>query len=169
MKFNNKLLILKNKQCISIDEFQFKCAIGKFGLTNNKREGDKKTPKGIYGLGDLFYRSDRVLKPKTKLNCIKINTKMGWCDDPNDKKNYNKLIDINLTKRREKLYRKDGKYDYLLPILYNTSKRTLYKGSAIFIHLTKNYNPSAGCITLVKKDFLILIKLLKKNTKIKIG
>lgn len=99
MKFNNKLLILKNKHCISIDDFHFKCSIGKFGLTSNKREGDKKTPKGIYGLGDLFYRSDRVLKPKTKLNCLKINSKMGWCDDPNDKENYNKLININRSKK----------------------------------------------------------------------
>ena len=169
MKFNNKLLILKNKHCISIDDFHFKCSIGKFGLTSNKREGDKKTPKGIYGLGDLFYRSDRVLKPKTKLNCLKINSKMGWCDDPNDKENYNKLININRSKKREKLYRKDSKYNYLIPILYNTSKRTPYKGSAIFIHLTKNYNPTAGCIGLIKKDFLILARLLKKNTKMKIN
>ena len=42
------------------------------------------------------------------------------------------------------------------------------KGSAIFIHLTKNYKPTAGCIALKKKDFLILIKLINKKTKIKI-
>ena len=43
------------------------------------------------------------------------------------------------------------------------------KGSAIFIHLTKNYNPTAGCIAISKKDFLILIKLINKNTKISIS
>ena len=41
-------------------------------------------------------------------------------------------------------------------------------GSAIFIHLTKNYKPTAGCIALSKKDFLVLIKLINKNTKIRI-
>ena len=42
------------------------------------------------------------------------------------------------------------------------------RGSAIFLHLTKNYRPTAGCIALKKKDFLILIKLINKKTKIKI-
>ena len=42
------------------------------------------------------------------------------------------------------------------------------KGSAIFLHLTKNYKPTAGCIAIKKKDFEILIKIIKKNTFIKI-
>ena len=44
----------------------------------------------------------------------------------------------------------------------------LNKGSAIFIHITKDYRPTAGCIGLSEKDFLILIKIIKKNTIIKI-
>ena len=40
------------------------------------------------------------------------------------------------------------------------------KGSAIFIHLTKNYKSTAGCIAILKKDFLILAKLINKNSKI---
>ena len=62
----------------------------------------------------------------------------------------------------------DHKYDYLLVINYNTKKTIANKGSAIFIHLTKNYYPTAGCIALKKKDFLILLKLINKKTKIKI-
>jgi L,D-peptidoglycan transpeptidase YkuD (ErfK/YbiS/YcfS/YnhG family) len=53
-------------------------------------------------------------------------------------------------------------------IKYNTNKIIPNRGSAIFIHLTKNYKPTAGCIALKEKDFLILLKLVKKNTKIKI-
>ena len=53
-------------------------------------------------------------------------------------------------------------------INYNIPKRITGKGSAIFIHLTKNYKPTAGCIALDKKDFLILAKLINKKTKIKI-
>ena len=41
-------------------------------------------------------------------------------------------------------------------------------GSCIFLHLTKDYKPTAGCIALKKIDFLILLKLIEKNTKIKI-
>ena len=66
------------------------------------------------------------------------------------------------------MYRKDYKYDYFIPINYNTKKTILGKGSAIFLHLTKNYVPTAGCIAIQKKDFLILIKLINKKTKIKI-
>ena len=67
------------------------------------------------------------------------------------------------------MYRKDHKYDYLLVINYNIKKTIANKGSAIFIHLTKNYYPTEGCIALKKNDFLILIKLINKKSKIKIG
>ena len=43
------------------------------------------------------------------------------------------------------------------------------KGSCIFIHLTKNYKPTVGCIVLKKKDFLIMLRIINKNTKIKIS
>ena len=57
---------------VKLDEFKLKCSIGKNGITNNKIEGDKKTPKGLYSLGNLYYRSDRLKKPATSLKCIKI-------------------------------------------------------------------------------------------------
>ena len=40
------------------------------------------------------------------------------------------------------------------------------KKPKIFIHLTNNYKPTAGCIALKKKDFLIMLKLINKNSKI---
>ena len=92
---------------------------------------------------------------------------MGWSNNPEDK-NYNKEIIIKKERGYEKLYRKDNKYDLLILIKYNYKKTKKGLGSAIFIHLTKNYKPTAGCIALSKKDFLILIKLIKKKTKIKI-
>ena len=93
---------------------------------------------------------------------------MGWCDDIKSKKYYNKLIKVNKKIRHEKLFRKDYKYDFMIPINYNTRKTRLGKGSAIFLHLTKNFGPTLGCITIKKKDFLILLKLINKNTKIRL-
>ena len=161
-------IILKNKHSLKIDDFNFKCCIGKNGLSNKKREGDKKTPIGIFSLGNLYYRNDRLKKPFTKLNCIKIHKRMGWSNNTKDKKKYNKLIDIRNQIKYEKLYRKDYKYDLIIPIKYNWNKNILNKGSCIFLHLTKTYKPTAGCIALRKKDFLILLKLINKKTKIKI-
>ena len=158
---------IKNKYTLLFDEFEFKCCIGACGFTSDKYEGDKKTPTGLFSLGDLYYRSDKVEKPKTKLKCIKIKKNMGWCNDINSKF-YNKEIKIKKKVKYEKLFRNDYKYDYLIPIKYNWLKPKRKKGSARFIHLTKNYNPTAGCIALSLKDFLILVKLIKKNTKIRI-
>ena len=93
---------------------------------------------------------------------------MGWCDDVSSSKYYNKLIKTNINLSYEKLFRKDNKYDLIIPIKYNFSKRILKKGSCIFIHLTKNFKPTLGCIALKKNDFLIMLKLINKKSKIKI-
>ena len=162
-------IIVKNKETLIFQEFNFKCCVGRKGLTRNKFEGDKKTPKGNFSLGNLYFRKDRNLKPITKLKCIPIKKKMFWCNDIKNKKKYNKLISNNKNIDHEKMFRKDYKYDYVLPIKYNTCNPKLGKGSAIFIHLTNNYNPTLGCIAISKKDFLILLKIINKKTKIKIG
>ena len=162
-------IILKNKATLKYDEFIFKCNIGKRGLTKNKVEGDKKTPIGKFSLGSLYYRKDRVSKPLTKLKCIPIKKEMGWCDDVKNKKFYNKIMKIRKKKiKHEKLFRRDSKYDLMIPINYNTHKPKIGKGSAIFLHLSKNLNPTLGCINLKKKDFLILAKLINRKTKIRI-
>tara|TARA_A100000164_G_scaffold336357_1_gene329056 strand:+ start:43 stop:537 length:495 start_codon:yes stop_codon:yes gene_type:complete len=161
-------IILKDKVTLAFDEFIFRCSIGKKGTTKKKIEGDKKTPSGTFSLGNLYYRKDRHTKPVTKLKCIPINKEMGWCDDIQNKKYYNKLIKINKNIHHEKLFRRDKKYDFIIPIEYNTKKPKIPKGSAIFIHLTNNFKPTLGCVALEKKDFLILIKLINKKTKIKL-
>ena len=164
------IIILKNKDKLICNDFEFKCVIGKTGKIKKKKEGDKKTPIGTFSLGNLFYRHDKKNIPETKLKCIKIKKNMGWCDDPRSKKKYNKLIKIEKKVRLsyEKLFRKDSIYDYLIPINYNTKDRILGKGSAIFLHLTKNFKKTNGCVALKENDFLILVKIINKNTKIKI-
>ena len=161
------LIKLKNKQYLIYDDFKFKCCIGKNGLKSRKREGDKCTPKGTFEIGKVYYRSDRIIKPKTKLQTIKITKKMGWCDDPYNK-NYNKEIILNKKIKGEKLFRESEIYDILIVIKYNIKKIKQFKGSAIFIHLTKNYIPTKGCIALKKNDMLILLKLIKPGDKISI-
>jgi len=159
---------VKNKHTLQIDEFKFRCCIGKKGSTRNKKEGDKKTPKGIFEIGNLYFRKDRKEKPSTSLKSIEINKDMGWCDDVGFPKKYNKLIKIEKKIKHEKLKRKDYKYDFLIPIKYNFNKPISGKGSCIFLHLTKDYKPTEGCVALKEKDFLIMLKLIKKNSKIKI-
>ena len=161
-------ILVKNKHTLQIDEFKFRCCIGKKGSTRNKKEGDKKTPKGTFEIENLYFRKDRKEKPHTLLKCIQIKKDMGWCDDVRFPKKYNKIFKIEKKIRHEKLKRKDYKYDLLIPIKYNFNKPVTDKGSCIFIHLTKDYKPTAGCVALKEKDFLIMLKLIKKDSKIKI-
>tara|TARA_B100001758_G_scaffold103074_1_gene88257 strand:- start:109 stop:603 length:495 start_codon:yes stop_codon:yes gene_type:complete len=161
-------IFVKNKHTLQIDEFKFKCCIGKKGFTTNKKEGDKKTPKGTFKIENLYFRKDRIEKPITSIKCIEIKKNMGWCDDVRFPKKYNKLFKIKKKIKYEKLKRKDFKYDLLIPIKYNFIKPIIGKGSCIFIHLTRDYKRTEGCIALKKKDFLIMLKLIKKNSKIKI-
>ena len=163
-------IIIKNKETLLFDDFKFKCSVGKRGFNKEKKEGDETTPRGLFDLGNIYYRADRVPRPNSKIKKIVIKKNMGWCDD-SESKYYNKIIKIkkNLNIGYEKLFRKDSKYDYLILIKYNYKKIKKNKGSAIFLHLTKNYLPTKGCIALQKKDFLILCKLINGKTKIKIN
>ena len=76
------LIRLKNKDTLKIDEFSFKCCIGKKGLKAEKVEGDLATPKGTYLLKKLYYRSDKFKKIETLIPKIRIKKNMGWCNDP---------------------------------------------------------------------------------------
>ena len=161
-------ILLKNKHSLIIDDFIFKCCIGKKGITAKKKEGDHKTPRGTFKIENLYFRKDRLKKPKTKLKCIEIKKNMGWSNDVNYPKKYNKLINTVENYKHEKLKREDYKYDLLIPVKYNYNKPVSGKGSCIFIHLTKNYKPTAGCVALKKKDYLTMLKLINRNTKLKI-
>ena len=161
------IIHVKNKNTLIIDDFKFKCCIGIRGINSNKKEGDYSTPKGIYNLKKLYFRKDRVGFPSCEIDKKIIKKNMAWCDDPMHDK-YNQEIFSSNKNYRENFYRKDHNYDYLITISHN-DKKIPFRGSAIFIHLTNNYTPTAGCIALKKKDFEIMLKLIDKKTKIKIG
>ncbi len=158
---------IKKNNTLIFDDFKFKCCIGKNGTTKSKKEGDKKTPIGTFKIGNLYFRKDKFKSIKTKLKKISIKKNMGWCDDVTSSK-YNKLIKVNDKLKHEKMFRKNSCYDLLIPIQYNTQKPKRGKGSAIFIHLTKNYKKTLGCVALQKKDMLILLRIVSKKTKIQI-
>ena len=148
--------------------------IGSAGLTNNKAEGDKKTPIGKFKLSNkIYYRADKISfdKKNKRLKFILIKENFGWCDDPKSKK-YNQFIDINKNKSCnsfENLYRSDNQYDLVMPIKYNFNPVIQYKGSAIFIHVQKDIKkPTTGCLSLNQNDLIEIIKSLKKKNLVSI-
>ena len=66
------IIKLINEDTLIAGEFKLKCCIGKNGISKNKIEGDLKTPSGKFKFGNLYWRSDRVKKPDTRLSCTKI-------------------------------------------------------------------------------------------------
>jgi len=146
--------------------YKIKCAIGKNGITKNKKEGDLKTPSGIFKLKKVFYRKDRIKFIKTRLKIKNIKKSDGWCDDPASKY-YNREIKFPFKGSAEKLWRKDSIYDLIVVLNYNFNPIIKNKGSAIFLHICKkNYAPTKGCVAVNKKDMMNLLVNIKSNTKI---
>tara|TARA_B100000579_G_scaffold419830_2_gene418839 strand:- start:1075 stop:1566 length:492 start_codon:yes stop_codon:yes gene_type:complete len=161
-------IFIKNKKLI-VDEYRIKCAIGKRGIRNKKKEGDKITPIGKFKIKTILYRKDRITHIKTKINKLSIKKDMGWCDDPKSKE-YNKLVKLPFKGSFEKLYRKDNTYDIILVLNYNINPIRKGKGSAIFIHIArKNYKNTLGCIAVSKRNLKKIIKKINKSTIVNIN
>tara|TARA_B100000029_G_scaffold495910_1_gene561498 strand:+ start:1121 stop:1612 length:492 start_codon:yes stop_codon:yes gene_type:complete len=160
--------IIVKKHSILYRGYKLKCSVGKSGTIKSKKEGDLGTPKGTFALGPLYFRRDRIKSLKCKLKKKIIKKNMGWCDDSRSKK-YNQEITFPFKYRAEKLYRHDSKYNIFINIKYNQFPIKKENGSAIFLHLTnKKYKPTKGCIAIIKKDFLKILPLINKKTKISI-
>lgn len=163
------MIIVKKNGYLEYKGFKFRCALGRSGIKKKNKEGDNITPKGTYKILNIYYRKDRIRQIKSSIKKIKINKKMGWCDDTRSKY-YNKQIKLPSKLGHEKLYRKDNIYDIVCVINYNINPTLKGKGSAIFLHIAKKkYQNTRGCIALRKNNLIKLISLIKKNTKIKIA
>ena len=160
--------IIIKKHLLLYKGYKLKCSIGKSGVTQSKKEGDLTTPKGLFELGLLYYRKDKIKLLKCKIKKRAIKKGMGWCDDSKSKK-YNQEISFPFKYGAEKLYRKDKIYDIFINIKYNQLPIVKGKGSAIFLHLSnKKYIPTSGCVAIQKKDFLKILPLINNKTKISI-
>ena len=158
-------IIIKNRFLL-YKGYKIKCSIGKNGTTSSKKEADLSTPKGLFKMGTLYYRKDRIKLNKCKIKKKVIKKNMGWCDDIKSKK-YNREIYFPFKYSAERLYLSKKNYDIFITIKYNYTPTLKGKGSAIFLHLTnKKYKATKGCIAIHKKDFLKILPLINKRTKI---
>ena len=163
------MIVVKKSGYLNYKNLKYRCALGKSGIKKKKKEGDNVTPSGVFKIIKIYYRADKIKKIISPIKKIQIKKNMGWCDD--SKSNfYNQQINLPSKFGYEKLYRNDNLYDLIIVINYNMNPIIKNKGSAIFIHVAKNYyKKTKGCIALKKKNLIELISLIKKNTKIKIS
>ncbi|MDB9986476.1 L,D-transpeptidase family protein [Pelagibacterales bacterium] len=161
------MIIVRNK-VLKYKNFLYKCAIGKNGITNNKIEGDKCTPSGIYSIDQIYYRKDKLTLPTIDFQTTPINKNFGWCDDTTSS-HYNKFIEFPFSDRAEILFREDEIYNIICVISYNTNPIIKNKGSAIFLHVANtDYSGTAGCLALKQSDLIELLQNINIDTKIHI-
>ena len=162
------MIIVKKSGYLKYKNLKFRCALGKAGVKKKIMEGDSITPKGIFKIIKIYYRSDKIKTIETLIKKKKIKKNMGWCDDPKSR-SYNQQIKLPTKYSHEKLYRNDNLYDLIAVLNYNINPIIKNKGSAIFLHIAKNsYQKTKGCIALKREHLIEIISQIKKNTKIKI-
>lgn len=133
------------------------CALGRSGRRSKSREGDGITPVGRWTMRHVFFRPDRIVRPRTLLPASALHPKLGWCDAPGDP-NYNRVVELPYPGRHECLWRKDHLYDVVVVLGYNDLPRLQGRGSAIFMHLTRpDYPPTEGCIAVSLPHMLRIV------------
>jgi L,D-peptidoglycan transpeptidase YkuD (ErfK/YbiS/YcfS/YnhG family) len=134
----------------------------------NKREGDGATPRGRFRAVRLWYRPDRVLRPRTQLPVRRIRPDDAWCEDPADGR-YNRPIRLTPGKGGDRLWRTDRLYDVIVELDHNTRPRVAGRGSAVFLHVARRaFAPTAGCVALAIGDLRRLFPRLDAKTRIEI-
>lgn len=144
-------------------------ALGRGGIRANKFEGDGATPRGRFRLVRLWWRADRAPRPMTLIRTRPICIDDGWCEDASDR-NYNRAVTALPDGKADRLWRKDGLYDFVIELDHNTRPRVARRGSAVFIHVARvNFSPTAGCVALPAPALRRLLVQIARNTVIEIG
>lgn len=145
-----------------------RCALGRSGLTHDKREGDGATPVGMFRLLDLRFRPDRSAFIPCRLPARPIRRDDGWCDDSRAP-NYNRPVRLPFRAGHEDMWRQDELYDLVIVLDYNLSPRRKGRGSAVFFHCAgPGLSPTAGCVALSKADMRRLLPRLGRNVAMQI-
>jgi len=141
-------------------------ALGRGGIKANKREGDGATPRGRFRLRRLWWRADRIARPRTNLPTRRIGADDGWCETPTDR-NYNRPVKVAPQSNADRLKRPDDLYDFIIELDHNTRPRIAGRGSAVFIHVARpGFAPTAGCIALKHRSLRRLLARLGPQTTI---
>ena len=145
---------------------RFPCALGRAGVTEDKREGDGATPAGRFPLRSVLYRPDRTGPPASVLPVAPLHPLDGWCDDTGDKR-YNQFIRQPYSASFELLWREDHIYDVIVVLGYNDDPVVPGRGSAIFLHAARpDFTPTQGCIAFARENLLRIIEECESSTRL---
>lgn len=144
-------------------------ALGRGGIRANKREGDGGTPRGRFFPVRLWWRADRLPRPRTGLPVRRIRPDDGWCEDPRDR-HYNQPVRVPAASGADRLTRSDALYDLIIELDHNTRPRIAGRGSAVFVHIARPaFAPTAGCVALTRPALQRLLARISPRTAIEIS
>lgn len=150
---------------LTFGEITIPCAIGRSGTcsANRKREGDGCTPLGIWPLRTILFRPGRAIPPPgLALPWRWTGEQDGWSDDPADPA-YNRPVRQPHRFSAENLQREDPLYDIILTLGHNDAPPIPGKGSAIFLHVWNEGQPTEGCVAIAREDLDRLLPQLRSN------
>ena len=129
-----------------------------FAPLGEKREGDNRTPSGMYNLGQAFgYFSSS----DTKMPYRQLTENDYWVDDPSSSQYNTWVYGVPSARSYERLKRSDSMHKYGIVIAYNTNPIVSGKGSAIFLHVWRSAGTgTAGGIALAEEDLVQVLRLL---------
>lgn len=140
-----------------------------YATYDEAKEGDMKSPIGVYSLLPGYIRADRIIAPDgLSLPLRSTQPEDGWCDDA-DHPAYNCPVTRPFNASHECMFREDASYDIVIPLSFNTDPVVTGKGSAIFFHVIRSDAiGTAGCIAIATEDMLRLLPLLSRQTRFSI-
>ena len=142
----------------------FAGSIGEKGFApmGGKREGDGKSPSGVFPLGIAFGYDPSV---ETKMPYRQATEDDFWVDDPGSE-DYNKWVKGKPNAASwEKMRRDDDQYKVGVVIGYNTGPIVKGKGSAIFLHVWKDGGATLGCVSMPEEMVLRILGWLDPAKK----
>jgi len=134
-----------------------------------KKEGDGKSPAGIFPLRASFGYADPGMVNWIRLPYRKSTSGLKCIDDPASA-HYNRIVDVSSVKpdwkSHEDMARDDDQYRLGIVIAHNTEPAAAGGGSCIFLHIWKaSGEGTSGCTAVSAEDIEILLRWLTPESK----
>jgi len=136
-------------------------------ITELKKEGDHKTPAGLFGFCFAFGCAQKP-DPGITWPYLALDQNFVGVDDP-ESRYYNCIVDQSKLKQHdwksaETMLRSDGLYKWGLVVDYNFNPFRKEGGSQIFLHIWRNSETGTeGCIAMSEDIMLELLKWIDGN------
>jgi L,D-peptidoglycan transpeptidase YkuD (ErfK/YbiS/YcfS/YnhG family) len=134
-----------------------------FAAIGEKKEGDGKSPTGIFALSSAFGYAPSC---STKMPYRQSSAEDFWVDD-SESPQYNTWVHGAMSaKSAEKMLRSDVLYKWGVVVDYNRSPVVAGKGSAIFLHVWRRPGSfTAGCAAFSEPDVVKILRWLDPDKK----